>query len=421
MTFSPHKPIDLSSKIEDFKNQPCFLAISGGLDSVVLLHLLLARNIRPTLLHVNYKLRDKDSELDEKLVCLLAEKYQLPIHIKSVHLKEVLEKSKENLQAKAREIRFHFFEEHLGKNGVCFLAHHADDRLESFWMNLLRGSRQIDLVGIPEKRGPFYRPLLKFRKSQLKEYAVTNKISWREDRSNSDTAYFRNLLRNEWIPIAQSSIENLDEHCLIWMDSLQSTVKNIKIKLRHIVKESKANNSLSFTIFLAFDELERQAFFRMMDWPMVYLESLIELDNKPRSSSLIMSEVNLVFAKEIDSFSWKTLDSTQNESRGLNIELVKDLPEKFSKDTIYLDSSEIIGELKLRKWKVGDRIASLGLKGSQLISDILKDAKVSILEKKDVLVVCDDRHILWCPGYKVSRYALANQTSTKILKISIKE
>ena len=180
----------------------------------------------------------------------------------------------------------------------------------------------------------------------------------------------------------------------------------------------KQESFLSEETFKGFDIHEKHLIAQQMNWPSALLERLEELFTLERSKTFDWPSLNLQFVREENGVSWYKEGEEQAIPK-LEIHEISELPLTFNKSTVYLAANKISGKLKLRKWEEGDRIASLGLKGTQLISDILKDAKVSLSMKHDVLVLCDDENIHWCIGYKVGRLAAANSDDEIILKIGL--
>jgi tRNA(Ile)-lysidine synthase len=180
-----------------------FVACSGGLDSMVLVHLLKNLEIPICVLHCNFQLRGQDSNDDEDFVKSYCEKEKLPIRIKRFDTKELLKNENQSVQELARNLRYSWFDKILDShpNAVICTAHHADDNEEQIWLRLLSSGRLLDLGGIPAQRKQYLRPLLQLSKSELRVYASENKLFWREDSSNAETNYTRNKIRLELKPL----------------------------------------------------------------------------------------------------------------------------------------------------------------------------------------------------------------------------
>ena len=193
------------------------LAVSGGVDSVVMAHLFRKSGIAFSLAHVNYQLRDTDSDADQDFVEQLAKDLQVKCHSRVVDTLKYADSQGISIQMAARDLRYQWFEELLLEStyqGVA-TAHHQTDVVETMLMNLTKGTGVRGLHGIPLRRGPYIRPLLFATKDQIIAYATAQKLRWREDLSNQDNYYQRNLLRNHVLPL----LKQINPH-------LEATFKN---------------------------------------------------------------------------------------------------------------------------------------------------------------------------------------------------
>ena len=210
------------------------IAVSGGVDSMLLVELMFQEKLPIHVLHVNYHLRGIESEEDELLVRNYCKSNNIPITIKSIYLKEKLEADGGNLQNEARKVRYDFFQKELNKvpKSNLVLAHHLNDQMETFFLQLLRNSGIAGLSGMKPVNNKFLRPLLICKKEEIYALAFERKISWREDKSNSKNDYSRNRLRNEIIPFLSGEITSLEKSILL----LQEMVMQLKEHLVRLVK-----------------------------------------------------------------------------------------------------------------------------------------------------------------------------------------
>jgi tRNA(Ile)-lysidine synthase len=414
------KSIIITDEFVPVKGQKLYVACSGGLDSMVLSSLYLERGIRPEILHVNYQLRGVDSDKDQDLVEQFCQKNGLRFHLHKINLGERLKTAGGNLQDIARQVRYDFFRKTMEPNSLCALAHHADDQIETFFMRLFRKSGLVGLSGIQPKRDNFIRPLLPFTKADLHTYAKSNKINWREDVSNKKNNYLRNRLRNEWIPLMEKKHPTLKESVLFLQAKFDESRLILLEKIKPISLDMKAKSSVLEETYADLNEHEKYLLANELAWPSSIIQRLNELTKLERSKFFDWPELNLRFVKEEGALSWSSLLTESPLIPELKIKETANLPLEFSKQAIYLSPQKLVGQLKIRKWQEGDRIASMGMTGSQLISDILKDAKVPISMKSQVLVVHDNQHIHWCVNYKIGRLAIAQANDKKIFKISLK-
>ena len=194
--------IHLTNHFPQLKDQKLLLALSGGVDSCVLLDLCLKSGLRPAVAHCNFQLRGSESDRDAEWITNLSERKGLEYHTQTFGTQVYALKKKLSIQVAARDLRYHWFESLSQQEGydLILTAHHGDDALETFMINVMRGSGLRGLLGIPEQRGKILRPLLPFSRDEIKAYAIDNKIEWREDASNAKTDYLRNALRHDVIP-----------------------------------------------------------------------------------------------------------------------------------------------------------------------------------------------------------------------------
>ncbi|MCB0475804.1 MAG: tRNA lysidine(34) synthetase TilS, partial [Flavobacteriaceae bacterium] len=205
------------------KDKKLLLAISGGIDSVVLANLFKELNLQFSLAHCNFKLRGDESESDEVFVKKLAENLQVPVYVKQFETATFAQNEKLSIQVAARNLRYEWFYQLKDKDGFDLIvtAHHADDNLETFLINLIRGTGLDGLTGIPEQSETIIRPLLPFTREQIETYAKKEKIQWREDSSNIETKYLRNKIRHQIIPLMKELNPN-------FLNSFNNTLNNLK-------------------------------------------------------------------------------------------------------------------------------------------------------------------------------------------------
>lgn len=397
-----------------------FVACSGGVDSMVLLYILHKLNKRVSALHVNYMLRGEDSEMDQQLVEGFCKEVGIPCQVKRVDLNRYLQETGGNLQETARKVRYAYFENFkLKKDFRIVLGHHADDQVETFFLNLARGASVMGLACMLPEHKQYLRPLLPFKKEEIVAYALKNKIKWREDVSNASIKYNRNKLRNVLIPEMKNASPDLHDSVLILVNAFQETQRQLETDMSPVVNSILTTGELTFHQYDLFNEFEVTEILRQLELPYSYLVELkklrtsqigkaIQLDNKKFEQ--IIAEKNVFYFDKGES----------NSIPELKLETIGSLPVEFDKMAVYLDPDKIEGRLQLRRWQEGDRIKPIGIKGSKLISDILTDAKIQHHEKREQLVLTDDRKILWCVGLSVSREAIADSRS-EILKVSLVE
>lgn len=411
------KLADFQKKWAFLADKELFIACSGGVDSIVLTHLIstFCKNI--TLLHVNYNLRAEESIADENFVREFALKNKLKVEVKSVDTNKILSEKGGNLQDTARKIRFDWFEEKLiYENSLLLLAHHEDDQIETFYQHLARKSGILGLACMLEQHNNFIRPLLTFSKQEIYTFAKENKLLWREDSSNQTNKYTRNKLRNEILPHLFKEIPSLKASVLTLIQVFQENQLEIEKSVESLIKNMHKNGILDLRVYQSLTVEQRIVVLKSIHYNSSTLNEFEKL-SLAQKGKFIQNEAFKI-TKETDFFSI-TKKQTQIKIPDLVIEKVESLPYVFSKDEIYLDASKIVGELKLRKWQRGDRISPIGLQGSKLISDVITEAKISNSQRENIFVLLDNVNIHWCVGLKIGKLALADEKSEIILKIKL--
>jgi tRNA(Ile)-lysidine synthase len=413
------KESDFQTKWSWLKNKKLFLACSGGVDSMVLLRLLIKADFQVSVLHVNYHLRDEDSKVDEQFVKSSCEKWSLPFYSKSVDTKKILREEGGNLQDLARKIRYDWFHEITDQdaNNFILLAHHNDDQVETFFQHIARKSGILGLAGMLENHKQILRPLLNFSKEEILEFAKSYLISWREDVSNAKSDYTRNKLRNILLPIVSNQIPTLKDSVLTMVKAFQATQQDLELKVKPIVLNIIESQKWSHENFDHLSEFEQVEVLRNLGIRQTAILELQKLRKSQKGKKIQIDEFDIY--QDSDSFMILKSELIIDKKEVWKVcqRKVEFLPNQFNLNEIYLDLSKIKGELKLRKWQIGDRMKPIGMKGSKLVSDILTEAKLPSIEKENSLVLVDDEKIIWCVGLKISREALSNPESEVIIKI----
>ena len=408
----------IPNKLKPLSVKTIFIAISGGVDSVVLLDLLSKNHSNIHLLHVNYHLRGEESNADEQLIRKLATKYTVSISVHNFDMGKHLSENGGNLQNAARKIRYDFFSQNVCKDDVLMTAHHLDDQMETFFMHLTRKSGIAGMSCMAEKNGNHWRPLLGFRKSELYKYAKENHLEFREDQSNSENKYLRNRWRNEWIPMMEKANIQLAESVRVLVKAFQTERGFLEKENQSTLNSIHESGVWSFSSFDKTNEEGRYLIAKKLGLRASELEELTALRQAEKSKKLEVKRENLMIWNDGDAFVFS--EEKETKIPELLIETIQYLPKNFNKKSIFLDSKKISAALSVRKWREGDRISPVGMEGSQLVSNIIKDGKISVQDKAEVLVVEDDEEIVWVVGLKVGGRKIADSLTEEIVKISIK-
>ena len=399
-----------------------FLACSGGVDSMTLLSILHKANWKVEVLHVNYQLRDEDSERDMQLVLATCKTLSIPCHLKRIDLQVILNEKGGNLQEVARKVRYDFFEEKrsLSQDNYIALGHHKNDQIETFFMHLARKSGIMGMACMPSEHHRFIRPLLPFSKEEIIQYAQENGIVWREDNSNKTNKYTRNILRNILLPELQIEIPSLDESVVLMIEKFQETQLELERIVAPIFDKIIDNEMLSFSDYDSLDDNEKVELLRQLGQKASLLREFEKLRITQKGKQLHFEKSFFhAIIREDSYFKFVKIGRNTPTLPSIIIEETNDLPLTFLKNELYLDPAKLIGSLHVRKWKSGDRMHPVGMKGSKLVSDIIKDANIPSNQKKEIFILEDNEKILWCINIRFGKEAIADDTTKNIWKIKI--
>ncbi len=413
------------------------LALSGGLDSVVLAHILKSLDYDIALAHVNFHLREAESDGDEAFVRELASKWQVPVFVHQAQTQQFADEKKISIQMAARDIRYQWFSELMQQHKFQYLltAHHLDDNIETFFINLNRKSGLEGLIGIPAKNAKIIRPLLPFSRSELMQYATENQLTWREDSSNASVKYERNKIRHQLFPVLESinpdfrrdfrkSMEYLNHaNTLIkdYLNVLKPQFWHQKQSEVHIyLMELKKVNHYEYVLF----ELLKP--YGFTDWQSIF--ELIEA----QSGKKIVSDTHILLKDRMKFVLTEIPQEDKCEDRMVvdNHIQVGDLSYKverlpydaninFKKKGIeYLDAEKVAFPMYKKRWEDGDAFIPLGMKGNKKLSDYFRDLKLSVIEKRKIWLLCDAQNrILWVMGYRIDERFKVTEQTNEIIKI----
>jgi tRNA(Ile)-lysidine synthase len=417
----------LHSHFRVLSSQRVLVAVSGGVDSMVLLDLLREYSDEVAVAHCNFQLRDQDSAQDEQLVESYCKRHQLTCHIKRFDTKL----PKQSTQMAARTLRYNWFEELCLSNNydAVLTAHHADDNIETLLMNIIRGTGIEGLTGIPEQNGKIIRPLLPFFKSEIIDYAQTYQIPWREDRSNQSDDYHRNAIRHHVIPelvklhpkALENSTKTIDftkEAAMVIHQQTEQFKKQLflmeKETIRISISSLKALQPLSFWIHqlftpYGFDHLE-----------------VIKLLNAQKGKCTHSTGYTLEVGRN-EFLLYKTIDQNKEVEfevyeNGIHepIELLFSVDQQHVQSSLTLDATAISFPMKLRKWNRGDHFYPTGMSGSKKVSKYFKDEKYTATEKAAQWLLCSGNDIVWIVGKRADRRFVPTETTIDFLNINLK-
>ena len=412
------------------------IAISGGIDSVVLTHLFLELKHTISLAHCNFNLRKKESDLDEEFVKNLGKKLSLKTFTTHFDTNKYSKENKLSTQITARELRYNWFKELTTEHQFDYVltAHHSDDNLETFIINLTRGTGLEGLTGIPEINKNIVRPLLIFSREEIENYAKSNNIEWREDTSNSETKYLRNKIRHKIVPKLKEinpnllesfgkTSEFLQESQQIVQDRINEISKEIVSEEKEIIKiDIKKTDQLSNPKAYIYQLLKNYNF---TEWNDVYnlLSAQSGKQVFSKTHRLVKNREFLLLSKIISSQEKKLFFIEENQTeiiKPINLKLEKVLEKSNEKNNvIFVDKDLLKFPLNVRKWQKGDYFYPSGMRGKKKLSKYFKDEKLSLIEKENIWLLCNaENDIIWVINKRQDNRFLPIQLSKNILKIS---
>ena len=424
---------NIENEYPQLNNKKILLAVSGGLDSMTLLHLFSLTKLNFSIAHCNYNLRSNESLEDEFLVKKIAKKLKIELHIKNINTKNYLNKNKLSVQIAARKIRYDWFNSLIDKYHFSYIitAHHLDDQLETLLINIGRGSGIEGLIGIPESK-LLLRPLLNFTKKEILTYANDNNVIWNEDSSNSKNNYLRNSLRNLLIPKWKDLVPDLEKNLKKTINNLKSTnfiinelirdFKNINfIKSDHGIRininELKKLNPNSFflhAIFKKYGFNHPNEIIKIINSQKgKRIESVTHVILRDRED-LILNDLN----KDLDKNSYQIKLIPQRINAPINIEISNNPFSNLDK-SISVDPTLLNSILEIKRPTNGDYFYPSGMIGKKKLSKYFKDEKYSKFDKENQWILTSQNEVVWIIGKRADRRFISNKNSKKRMYISI--
>ncbi|MDR7210000.1 tRNA lysidine(34) synthetase TilS [Flavobacterium piscis] len=429
----------INSRFSYLEQKKLFLAVSGGLDSMVLLHLFQQLEFEIAVLHCNFQLRGLESFGDRDFIQSYCEKNSIPVYITQFDTKAFAKDYKLSTQVAARELRYSWFYELLETHKFDYIltAHHADDNLETFIINLSRGTGLEGLIGIPEQNDKIIRPLLPFSRDEILKYAKENNIEWREDSSNASNKYLRNKIRHDLVPILKEinpDFLKAFQKTQSYLQESNEMAEDASIMIYQQVAKEEGNE-----IHFDLEQLKRLPNYKsylyqwLNEFGFLAWNDIYDLTDSQSGKQVLSSQFRLIKNRTTLILS-PVLDADPNEEYKIEENAAEvNFPLKLklsavdeitidSNTTIFVDAEKIRFPMILRKWKEGDTFHPFGMEGkSKKVSKLFKDEKLSLIEKENTWILCSDNQIVWVVGIRQDERFKIEKISNKILKIEIQE
>ena len=416
-------------------NNKILIATSSGVDSVVLCNLCNDLGLDFSIAHCNFSLRGEESDEDAKFAEALAKLLNVDFYLKKFNTISYKENSGLSTQMAARELRYKWFDDLLINYDCLLTAHHLDDQLETFLMNLSRGSGLGGLLGIPIMNKKKIRPLLSFSKNQIVNYARENNISWREDSSNLSNDYLRNEIRNNVIPEFKKSAPDLLKNFNKSLNYLKNSKSYIQEKINETSKKIifDEGHQVKYDIkeILRLDNLKMYLFefFHKFGF-----NQLTDIENILTSQSgkqilskthRIVKDRDFLILEEISNMSFVSIDVGSDAAQvdtiygSLFFNLSLNFEKSVDSSSVYVDLDKLVYPLRVEVYSKGMEFIPFGMSGKKSLSKFFKDKKLSIIDKNRSLVLVNgNNELIWVVNQRMDdRYKITESTS-RILKIS---
>ena len=425
----------VSNHFPFLQGKKLFLAVSGGLDSMVLVHLFQQLNYEIVVLHCNFQLRGLESFEDQQFIQEYSNTNAIPFVFTQFDTEAFAADFKVSIQVAARELRYSWFYEQLAiqKGDFILTAHHADDNLETFLINLSRGTGLEGLIGIPAQNEKVIRPLLFFSRQQIEEYASVNKLKWREDSSNASDKYLRNKIRHHLVPLLKELNPNFIssfEKTQSFLSEAQELVDDAAIMVyQQVAREEGEDIYFDLGRLLHLPNYSSYLYQWLKEFGFTAWDDIYELVTSQSGKQVLAPYFRLI--KDRDCLILSPLQSQENqqefEIESLESKVKFPLNLDFStvskigvasNSTIFVDQDKLVFPLTLRHWNEGDVFQPFGMEGkSKKVSKLFKDEKLSLIDKEKVWLLCSNNQVVWVVGIRQDERFKIDPNSKNLLKI----
>ncbi|WP_439183688.1 tRNA lysidine(34) synthetase TilS [Carboxylicivirga taeanensis] len=415
------------------------VAVSGGADSMALLHILQQGGYQLAAAHCNFQLRGEASDSDEQLVSDFCTANGIRLFKTTFATREHASANKISIEMAARELRYNWFNELLQEHNFSLVVtgHHGNDSIETFFLNLVRGTGVKGLTGISYRNKYVVRPLLAFARKQIEHYCLEHAISWCHDASNDDTRFIRNKIRHEVIPVLESINPSFFETMQANMQHLTDAEYMLEQEVERFIQTDVVNEA--GTIIIPISKLKGYPHYASLLFevlrpygfnPVVVGEVLQHLDSSSgkqffsASNRLIKDRHNLLVMPIEDlgvQHFWVEEGMTTHD---LPMEIrIYDKPADFTFSRnprlMHFDADLVDLPLLVRRWKQGDVFMPLGMKGFKKISDFFIDEKYSLKDKEEAWLMVSSEQIVCVPGKRLDERFKVMKRTKRILEIKL--
>ncbi len=427
------------------KDDHILLAISGGADSVCMLDLFVKAGFKVAIAHVNFHLRGEESNRDEAFVRQLAKKYSVDIFVKSFDTKSYAADNHISIEMAARDLRYAEFERLMDNHGFnsTAVAHHIDDAVETFMLNLLRGTGISGLTGMHEKNGRIIRPMLCFTRQEIEDYIKNNDLEYVTDVTNFETEFSRNKIRNCVVPYFEQinpSFRNSFADTFKYMRQVKDIYFEEIERQKHNMLLND-NGCIKIDIDKLLQYPHRQAFMFEILHPYGFNKQQlkqIEESLTGESGKIFTSNTHQLLKDRkylIINYLGKNKDTSpllitkDIIGKGdlvcgdykFKIDIIENTPDvnlKCGNKTAFFDLDKLRFPLEIRHWQKGDTIVPFGRKQPKKLSDIFIDNKLSVIQKERIAIISSGGDIIWAVEIRAADTCKVTSSTTHILRIT---
>lgn len=413
------------------------LAVSGGLDSMVMADLFRKTGIRCSVAHSNFQLRGGESDADEAFVKEWCVKSDVVFHSKRFETNNYAGKSGISIQMAARELRYEWFASLLAdlKIPVLATAHHLNDNLETVLLRWTMGANLQMLTGIPVRQGNVVRPLLFATREEVRLYAEENKIRWREDASNSSDDYSRNFVRHQVVPRLKEINPSLEKTFADSLDKIKGSLELMTRGLDQLKDSITRTEGQNFLIDMSLLKLMKNPAFICHEWLKSFgfdwdrcIQLTESMDGQSGKKFLSGTHVAVIDRESIIVSPLQEINEEILIEEGqdkaalgtwrLTLKVSAEIKASRNSQTATLDGARLKFPLLWRKWKSGDYFYPLGMTHRKKISDFLIDEKIPVSEKSQVTVIESGGEVAWVVGYRIDDRFKVSDSSHVVLDLS---
>ncbi|MGK4567917.1 tRNA lysidine(34) synthetase TilS [Flavobacterium sp. 3HN19-14] len=427
----------LSNQFPFLSGKRLLLAVSGGIDSMVLVDLFKELPFEIALAHCNFKLRGEESDDDQLFVENYAKEHKLQLFITQFDTQTFASDYKLSIQVAARKLRYSWFYELLETEKFDFLltAHHADDVIETFLINLSRGTGLDGLTGIPQQNDKIIRPLLPFSREEMEQYAIENKIQWREDSTNASDKYLRNKIRQQLVPVLKQinpAFHNSFQNTLEYLQQSQSMADDAsRIVYRKVVTDEEGSKIIHLPELMQLPNYKAYLYQWLKPFGFSAWNDIYDLVNAETGKFIFSGDYRLTKDREnlvlhelsekvnSEAFTISAVPAEIKSPLNISFEIVKHISNPTN-TTIFADAGKLQFPLILRKWNEADIFQPFGMNGqSKKVGKHLKDEKLSMKEKENTWLLVSGDQIAWVVGIRQDERFKVTTTTQTIMQIQL--